>query len=202
MPLPHPDHVELDWDTGKVSIMGPMTKREQKNYLYCIMLMAQIEVELEMTQARLGQEAEFRYSNLAEIRDNQSLLKMFRKTIPQDDPLWREYREYYRRLWIDYYFYYGECPRSLEEWRSLRPFDSEPSIVMRSSGCKVTLAPWDPSKIDAFKRDGCALFMRQHLKEQMGADWRTRLDRKNHDERDYGADHDFYLRHCEEQAKA
>ena len=128
-PLPHPEHVILDWETLEVTITGPVDPKSFKIRKALINRMASLEVEQGMPNEEL--EADNKEATISEHinafkahrrqtnsknadvtahKDQQlsrRILSDLREIIPRDDPDWMEFSPTFIKKWIDYYYYYG-----------------------------------------------------------------------------------------------
>jgi hypothetical protein len=83
-PLPHPDHVVIDMQTGLVSFKGPATKEEKAKYDMFAEAKIEFQAELDDLQKLLRDEPDYPYRDqvLADIEHDKKLLDIIRKVIP------------------------------------------------------------------------------------------------------------------------
>jgi hypothetical protein len=83
-PLPHPDHVVINYRTGEVEIKGPMTKEEKDRYDMFAKAKVEFQAELEELEQLLRDEPDYQYRKqvLSDIEHNKKLLDMIRRVIP------------------------------------------------------------------------------------------------------------------------
>jgi hypothetical protein len=83
-PLPHPDHVVINYRTGEVEIKGPMTKEEKARCDMFAKAKVEFQAELNELEELLRDEPDYPYRQqvLAEINHNKNLLDIVRRVIP------------------------------------------------------------------------------------------------------------------------
>lgn len=83
-PLPHPDHVVINYRTGEVEIKGPMTKEEKVKYEMYTKAKVEFQAELDELEQLLRDEPDYQYRKqvLADIEHNKKLLEIVRRVIP------------------------------------------------------------------------------------------------------------------------
>jgi len=82
-PLPHPDHVVINYRTGEVEIKGPMTKEEKARYDMFAKAKVEFQAELDELEQLLRDEPNYPYRKqvLADIEHNKKLLDIVRRVI-------------------------------------------------------------------------------------------------------------------------
>jgi hypothetical protein len=65
-PLPHPDHLVVDMQTGNVRVIGPMTKEEKKAWDYFVARRTETQKELEELEQELRDEPNHPHRKLME----------------------------------------------------------------------------------------------------------------------------------------
>lgn len=193
-PLPHPDHVKIDWETGEVSVRGPVDKDTLKPFLILIDAIVQQELSLEMLNHELSDLKSSDYPEgrdiiLEEINSEVCILKKYRELIPKTDPLWIEYSPAIRLAWVDYYYYYAEAPNSdgeinFSDLIEIKHFAQEnlnldPDLIMNYNFKESFLADFHG-------------FMRSYLAWSMQEAWQKRLKRKHHILRNIETDKNLY----------
>ena len=80
-PLPHPDHVVIDYRTGQVEINGPATKEEKVKYDLFAKSKVEFQAELDELEQLLRDEPDYQYRDqvLADIEHNKKLLEIIRR---------------------------------------------------------------------------------------------------------------------------
>jgi len=83
-PLPHPDHVVINYRTGEVEIKGPMTKEEKNKYDMFAKAKVEFQAELEELEQLLRDEPDYQYRKqvLSDIEHDKKLLDIVRRVIP------------------------------------------------------------------------------------------------------------------------
>lgn len=83
-PLPHPDHVVINYRTGEVEIKGPMTKEEKARHDMFAKAKVEFQAELDELEQLLRDEPDYQYRKqvLADIDHNKKLLEIVRRVIP------------------------------------------------------------------------------------------------------------------------
>ena len=83
-PVPHPDHVVINYRTGDVEIKGPMTKEEKVKYDLFAKSKLAFQAELDELEQLLRDEPDYQYREqvLTDIEQNKKLLEIIRRVIP------------------------------------------------------------------------------------------------------------------------
>jgi len=83
-PLPHPDHIVINYRTGEVAIKGPMTKEEKAKYDMFAKAKVEFQAELDELEQLLRDEPDYQYREqvLADIEHDKKLLDIVRRVIP------------------------------------------------------------------------------------------------------------------------
>lgn len=83
-PLPHPDHIVINYRTGEVTIKGPMTKEEKARYDMFAKAKVEFQAELDELEQLLRDEPDYQYREqvLADIEHDKKLLDIVRRLIP------------------------------------------------------------------------------------------------------------------------
>ncbi|SLN72147.1 DUF5681 domain-containing protein [Oceanibacterium hippocampi] len=83
-PLPHPDHVQIDFATGTVHFTGPITREDKAHYDKLAAMKAGLEDDLADIREELAKTKDPKIRKVAreEIRRLESMLARFRKVIP------------------------------------------------------------------------------------------------------------------------
>ena len=83
-PVPHPDHVVINYRTGEVEIKGPMTKEEKVKYDLFAKSKLEFQAELDELEQLLRDEPDYQHRDqvLTDIVHNKKLLEIIRKVIP------------------------------------------------------------------------------------------------------------------------
>ncbi len=83
-PLPHPDHIVINYRTGEVAIKGPMTKEEKARYDMFAKAKVEFQAELDELEQLLRDEPDYQYREqvLADIEHDKKLLDIVRRVIP------------------------------------------------------------------------------------------------------------------------
>ena len=83
-PVPHPDHVVINYRTGDVEIKGPMTKEEKVKYDLFAKSKVEFQAELDELEQLLRDEPDYEYRDqvLADIQHDKKLLEIIRQVIP------------------------------------------------------------------------------------------------------------------------
>jgi hypothetical protein len=81
LPLPHPDDIIIDMNTGSVRIKGPMTKEDKVKWDQLRDLKATIKLDIEEMTALLAAQPEDRDQINEEIQHSQRVLKMITAAI-------------------------------------------------------------------------------------------------------------------------
>lgn len=81
-PLPHPDHVIINFRTGEVSIKGPATKEEKARYDLFAKGKVEFTAELEELEQLLRDEPQYREHILADIEHTKKMLEIVKRVIP------------------------------------------------------------------------------------------------------------------------
>lgn len=190
MPVPHPDHIVIDWETLEISFTGPCDQEHLSYWKVSINIIAQSIVELEMKANRL--KAAFDENQIVPIDDEYDFTlqcyKQSRKNVSSNDPLWLEYGPQYKKNWIDFFYYYGPSAHIAEEQLI---DDSEPNYSLNfKHRCPPELKP----ELEAFNQRSKKFnaFMREYLKWYWEEDWPTRLEDGNYEMRDIDLDSDRY----------
>jgi len=200
-PEPHPDHIEIDYETATFSINGPNDRKGINIWKAQINRMVGMEVELDTSSASHGETVDDTVASdfLKEDRElTQTLLNKFRQIIPETDPLWRKFAPQFRRNWIDHIYYYGPDPHIDEEWLL-----HEEQSGTKEEGYSSQLEPieFTPEERDCLenyreKRDEFRDYVREKLEEIMGEKWGKRLDSRVHKRRDIALDKMRYEYDC------
>ena len=83
-PVPHPDHVVINYRTGEVEIKGPMTKEEKVKHDLFAKSKIEFQAELDELEQLLRDEPDYQYREqvLADIEHDKKLLEIIRRVIP------------------------------------------------------------------------------------------------------------------------
>lgn len=174
IPLPHPDHLEMDYETGDIFCNGPFDRHQLHDFLVGIEARATIQAELIM-HALEGpldvQEHEL-------LRD---LNAHYLEAIPDHDPLWKLFGPELIGRILDHRLYYAPEVRfwDLEHSRGEKTEFDQPVHWRYPGQAKRRM------KVEnAFRR-----FMREKLQDLMDEDWLERLSSGNLTVRD--VEHDY-----------
>lgn len=174
-PIPHPDHIKLDWDEMTVSIVGPQDEDELHERLCVIAAMVQAEISIQ--EAELNGHA----AGCEEIKSLREFLEKTRKQVRLDDPIWKEYAPGYRKQVIDCLYYAGERPDLPH-----KPAETPKSIkeAVREVSDQTEPAIKHAAQNLLAHEDSIRRYLREKLESLMGDEWETRLERKYHEPRD------------------
>lgn len=175
LPVPHPDHIKLDWEAQAVTIDGPMDQDQLEDYKCAIATMTRMEFEIDVAEIEgLGDDEGW-------IEQIQNILDRLRGVMPVDDPLWREFAPDFRRALIDHHYYYGPLP-NLPARPAVMPkaLRREAREISRSFPPEVRRE----AKQLLANQDDFRPLMRDKLKELMGEAWDNRFEGTYHEPRD------------------
>jgi hypothetical protein len=83
-PIPHPDHIVIDYRTGEVQIKGPMTKEEKVKFDYWVERKADFQAEIQEFEEDLASETDPKMRAIYEeeiVRTNK-VLDIIRRVVP------------------------------------------------------------------------------------------------------------------------
>lgn len=85
-PLPHPDHVVINFRTGQVRIKGPMSKEEKAEFDVWVARKIMFEEELSELQTDLARETDPKMREIyqQEIVSTEKVLAIIRRAVPDD----------------------------------------------------------------------------------------------------------------------
>lgn len=83
-PIPHPDHIEIDMQTGRVVLKGPMTKEEKVRWDRLCERKAEFAKELAELKQMLVDDPDYEYRKHVEedIRHTEKILEIIRRSVP------------------------------------------------------------------------------------------------------------------------
>jgi len=83
-PIPHPDHIVIDMQSGMVRVNGPMTKEEKPKWDWMCDRKAEFQQELESLQQMLVDDPDCTYRHLIEtdIEHDKKIIGMISRVIP------------------------------------------------------------------------------------------------------------------------
>ena len=185
IPVPHPDHIHIDYDAMEVTISGPLDKKSFKKHKAIINRMVGLEVELGI-EHKLDPAMElFEPDPWEEDRKlTIHILDTLYEKIPTDDPLYLELAPRFRRNWVDYWFYYESDPH-IDEEELLNN-----NVKSAKDWTKPTFSheALDNIAKSEIKRNEFNQYMREKLEELMGDAWHNRHKKKYHKTRDIELD--------------
>ena len=184
-PIPHPDHLEINWETGEVTCEGPLDQKLHDVWKVMIFRIVRLENDLEFRELweegeKDGGAEKHQNFDINEHEMMESVLTQMREIIPPTDLLYKEYAPGFRKQWIDYWYYYGIYP-TLPEEALVTPKTTgnrDEFIHKLSREQKRRIKEFNFSN-DAFRK-----YMREKLADLMDADWKTRLAQTYHIKRD------------------
>ena len=192
MPIPHPDHIHIDYDTLEVTINGPIDKTAFKKQKALIHRMVNLEVQLGIEE-ELDPEIELSEPN--PLDDDRELtirvLDTLYKKIPTDDPLYLEFAPRFRRNWVDYWFYYGPEPYIKEDELLNGTVKSAKDWIKPTFSTEVL----EKTENHQVIRDEFDEYMQKKLQDLMGDAWHSRHKKKFHKTRDRQLDRMRYEYH-------
>ena len=83
-PIPHPDHIQIDTQTGQVRITGRMTREEKKQWDWLVKRKVEFEAELDELRQMLIDDPNYPHRKLVEndIQHTGKILEIIRRSVP------------------------------------------------------------------------------------------------------------------------
>ncbi len=173
LPLPHPDHLDIDFGTGEVSCDGPITKQQMNNFMIGVDAKARLAAEVILCKLNgIYDHEEFELVCAFYVR--------FSELIPDSDPIWKIFGPDLIDRILDHRVYYAEKP---VPWDLDRRSGPSASVNMLSVVNHSETTAGSRRSYVAFRK-----FMREKVMEEMDDIWIDRLKSENLKSRDIELD--------------